>query len=71
MKVDLSEDPNGFWLTLTAETKEETESLVRYGLNRTKVLRYAEVFAPKGSSVTAQLSLGSRKERTCNVAFSG
>jgi len=69
MKVDFSEDPNGFWLTLTAETKEETVSLVRYGLNRTKVLRYAEVFALKGESVVAQISLGSRKDSSSTVAF--
>ena len=70
MKVEFSEDPNGFWLNLTAETKEDTEVLIRYGINRTKVLRYAEVFAPKGSPVVAQISLGSRKESTCSVAFS-
>ena len=69
MKVEFSEDPDGFWLNLEAESVEDVRLLVRYGLNRTKELRYAEVFAPKDGPVVAQVSLGIRKERSSLVAF--
>lgn len=68
MKAVLIEYDGCFSLELTAETPQESISLVRFGINKTKEVRSIWVNAKRGSDhMEAHIVLGKRRKVSSSI----
>lgn len=68
MKANLIEYDGCFSVYLVAETPEESISLVRFGINKTKDIRSMWVNAKRGSDhMEANIVLGKRRRVCSNI----
>lgn len=67
MKIEAAEHQNCFLFTLTAESIEDAALLVRFGLNRTKELKYASAQASEEGKFTGDICFGKKKNWTSNI----
>ena len=69
MKARFSEDECGFFIVLEAETFEDASTLVRFGINKVKKVKYMEVFAFRDGTISMQGYLEARKQRSSEIGF--
>ena len=67
MTIKFVEHVGCFELSIQPETKEEVVSLARFGLNRTKELRYASVYFNQDGTSSASIVIGKKKQPTTYI----
>jgi len=67
MKVNFIEYSDDFGIIFEAETVEDASKLVRYGINKTKEIKYSEVFADRDEKVSMQIVIRKKKQSRCII----
>ena len=67
MKIQVTEHNDSFLFNLEAETLEDAAFLTRFGLNRTKQLRYAEADAWENGKFSGDICFGKNKKFSSTI----